>query len=220
MEGMNRDTPDRILDAAEQAFAMHGLAGARTASIAEVAGVNKATLHYWFKDKESLYRAVMERTVEQVVEMAEQVLGRADRAPAEQIEAFVRGYLRILLSKPNFPRMMVREMLDGGQCIQEVLVPRLMRIGSAYVSLVAVGQQEGIFNPGFDARFAPLLTLAPIAAFITVMPTLEPWIRIGDEPLPEIFVQSVTRVLLDGMLARPSSSNAPFPLELPRPEQS
>src|SRR5580658_11231097 len=50
----------KILAAAERAFARHGLAGARTDAIAAEAGVNKALLYYYFKDKEKLYEAVIE----------------------------------------------------------------------------------------------------------------------------------------------------------------
>src|SRR5271157_1126439 len=49
-----------ILKAAEQIYAEHGLAGARTDAIAAAAGVNKALLYYYFKSKERLYVAVLD----------------------------------------------------------------------------------------------------------------------------------------------------------------
>src|SRR5471032_860970 len=48
-----------ILEQAIAEFATLGVAGARTAAIAEAAGVNKALLYYYFKDKESLYSAAL-----------------------------------------------------------------------------------------------------------------------------------------------------------------
>ena len=41
-----------ILQAALAEFAQEGLAGARVDAIAEAAGVNKALLYYYFRDKE------------------------------------------------------------------------------------------------------------------------------------------------------------------------
>ena len=38
----------------------HGVAGARTDAIAREARVNKALLYYYFKDKETLYGAVLD----------------------------------------------------------------------------------------------------------------------------------------------------------------
>ena len=55
------DTPTRILDAAEHAFAIAGLAGARLADIAGAAGIRRPSLLYHFSSKERLYGAVVER---------------------------------------------------------------------------------------------------------------------------------------------------------------
>ena len=41
-------------------FRREGMAGARTDAIARAGGVNKALLYYYFKDKESLYGAVLD----------------------------------------------------------------------------------------------------------------------------------------------------------------
>ena len=52
---------ERILGAAEQVFARAGFNGATMAEIAELAGLPKANLHYYFGSKEDLYRAVLDR---------------------------------------------------------------------------------------------------------------------------------------------------------------
>ncbi len=65
----NRDaelTQRQILDAAEQEFARHGLKGARMSAIADRAQVTTATLHYYFETKENLYKAVLQRPVDQI----------------------------------------------------------------------------------------------------------------------------------------------------------
>src|SRR5271156_6692360 len=50
-----------ILAAAESVFAEHGFGGATMAAIAARAGVPKANIHYYFPNKQRLYRAVVER---------------------------------------------------------------------------------------------------------------------------------------------------------------
>lgn len=59
-------TQRQILDAAEQEFARHGLKGARMGAIADLAQVTTATLHYYFETKENLYKAVLQRPVDEV----------------------------------------------------------------------------------------------------------------------------------------------------------
>src|SRR5271156_4457685 len=58
--GQPEESRAAILQAAAQEFADHGIAGARTDAIAREARVNKALLYYYFKDKETLYAAVLD----------------------------------------------------------------------------------------------------------------------------------------------------------------
>ncbi len=56
----------RILEAAKQEFATHGLAGARVDRIAAEAGANKRMLYYHVGNKEDLYLAVLEGAYEKI----------------------------------------------------------------------------------------------------------------------------------------------------------
>jgi len=59
-------TQQQILDAAEQEFSRHGLNGARMSAIADLAQVTTATLHYYFDNKENLYKAVLKRPIDEI----------------------------------------------------------------------------------------------------------------------------------------------------------
>lgn len=52
---------ERILEAAEHEFIEKGFNGARLGDIAKQAGVNKALIYYYFKDKERLYEESVHR---------------------------------------------------------------------------------------------------------------------------------------------------------------
>ena len=56
----------RILEAAKQEFAAHGLAGARVDRIAANAGANKRMLYYHVGKKDDLYLAVLEGAYEKI----------------------------------------------------------------------------------------------------------------------------------------------------------
>src|SRR6201986_2926466 len=75
----------RILAAAKQEFATHGLAGARVDRIAAKAGANKRMLYYHVGKKDDLYLAVLEGAYEKIrVEERELDLEQLD--PPEAIE--------------------------------------------------------------------------------------------------------------------------------------
>jgi TetR/AcrR family transcriptional regulator len=59
-------TQRHILDAAEAEFSRHGLKGARIDAIAKGAGVTTAMIHYYFKNKEGLYKAVLQRPIDEI----------------------------------------------------------------------------------------------------------------------------------------------------------
>ena len=51
-------TEEKIFEAAFRVFQLKGFKGARMQEIADEAGINKAMLHYCFKNKELLFEAV------------------------------------------------------------------------------------------------------------------------------------------------------------------
>src|SRR5215470_5886548 len=83
-EGMRR----RILEAAKQEFAAHGLAGARVDRIAAKADANKRMLYYHVGNKEDLYLAVLEGTYEKI-RAEERSLDLEHLAPPEAIRTLI-----------------------------------------------------------------------------------------------------------------------------------
>lgn len=59
----DHSTPNKILDAAEQLFAEHGIAAVSLRKIIAAAGVNIAAIHYHFGCKDELIRAVFRRRI-------------------------------------------------------------------------------------------------------------------------------------------------------------
>lgn len=62
----NDTTKRKILHAAKKEFAAHGFGGARMSSIAEIAGVNQALLHYHFSGKEKIYKEISRSLIEDI----------------------------------------------------------------------------------------------------------------------------------------------------------
>lgn len=59
---------ERLLTAAADEFAAHGIAGARVDRIADAAGVNKAQMYSWFKSKRGLFDAVFAYHLQSIVD--------------------------------------------------------------------------------------------------------------------------------------------------------
>jgi TetR/AcrR family transcriptional regulator len=112
-------TRKAILDAAIAEFSAHGLAGARTEAIAELAGANKALLYYYFKSKRGLYTAAIQAVSERVVEDALMALDPA-YSPGERLLRTALNHFDRILTQREFQSLLQQEMVryqkdEGGE---------------------------------------------------------------------------------------------------------
>jgi AcrR family transcriptional regulator len=106
----NDRSRERILQAAISEFSEHGLAGARTGSIATAAQVNKALLYYYFRDKEALYASALEEVAGKVAGDALAVLA-LDCSPGERVLRFALQHFDRILCHNGFQALMQQEMV-------------------------------------------------------------------------------------------------------------
>ena len=153
----DRDTEQRILDAAHAVFLRHGTAGARTQEIADEAGVNKALLHYYFRSKDRLAEAVFARIMRGLFPPLLALLG-SDMEIEEKVRRFVAFELDVLAKNPYVPAYLIAEMNQHPDRVPQ-LVKSLtgLELGGVVPKVRATLQKQ------IDARVAAG-TLRPIAA--------------------------------------------------------
>jgi TetR/AcrR family transcriptional regulator len=101
-----------ILAAAEEEFARHGLTAARTEAIAAKTGVAKSMIYYYFKDKEGLYQAVLERSHSELLQTSLQ-LDLDCLSPEAALEKFLTALLDCVSSNPKLPMIMFHEAVQN-----------------------------------------------------------------------------------------------------------
>jgi TetR/AcrR family transcriptional regulator len=101
-----------ILTAARVLFAERGFAGASTRAIAESAGVNLAMIHYYFGNKERLYRRVLGLEFVDLFRIIRESVG-VDAPPHELLLAMPECILQLHREHPHLMRLILREMSDG-----------------------------------------------------------------------------------------------------------
>ena len=142
-------TDDKLLDAAEIVFAERGYHAASTLEIARRAGVNKTLIHYYFRSKEGLYRALMERIARQLAPFLEDF---SITDPVEALTAATRRYVRLLAES-------VAVLVPGGWWISEVGAGQAEEVASLAraAGLIDVGIHADLAGHGrvIDGRVAP-----------------------------------------------------------------
>ena len=106
-----------ILQAAEKVFAEAGFGGATMQLIADMAGLPKANLHYYFATKEELYRRVVQTIFEIWLQAAAAMDGTDD--PAQGIGAYIEAKMEISRRHPNGSKVWASEVMHGAPVIQE-----------------------------------------------------------------------------------------------------
>jgi AcrR family transcriptional regulator len=109
MSGRDLDAERRILAAAHEVFLRRGTAGARMQEIADEAGVNKALLHYYFRNKERLAQAVFEAAAVEMFGFVFQLL-RSPAALEEKVRAVVAAEVEFLMARPYLPGYILSEL--------------------------------------------------------------------------------------------------------------
>ena len=116
---IRRENERAILEAAEKVFAEAGFGGATMQLIADMAGLPKANLHYYFATKEDLYR----RVVQQIFEIWLDAASSFDDAPGpiEGIGAYVDAKMDISRTHPHGSKVWASEVMHGAPVIQDYL---------------------------------------------------------------------------------------------------
>ena len=144
-------TQQKILDAALEEFAHHGLGGARVERIAQRAGANKRMIYYYFRSKEALFLAALEASYAHI-RSAERTLDLEHRDPREAVKRLVEFTWHYYLEHPEFMTLLNSENLHKGRHVKSS--GRLREMHSPLVgtlrAILRRGEQQGLFRRGVD----------------------------------------------------------------------
>ncbi|MDE6783003.1 MAG: TetR/AcrR family transcriptional regulator [Paramuribaculum sp.] len=117
----NQDIEAKILQCAEREFMDKGYAGARTANIAEAAGVSKSALHYHFRSKEKLFERIINEKIEMLKEAIIPALYDVDRPLVIYIKNIIGHHLKFISANPHLPGFLIRELNSGSAQASTIL---------------------------------------------------------------------------------------------------
>ena len=148
MENARHDTPSRILDAAEGLFADQGYELASLRALTLRAQVNLAAVNYHFGSKEELFRAVLARRMEPLLDEClaalDTILSRPTSPTVEElVTALVQPFLDLASASASgaaFVHLLSRTLADDYPLLQSLSVARY-----------------GEFIRGFTAAFQTVL---------------------------------------------------------------
>ncbi|MDB5552366.1 MAG: TetR family transcriptional regulator [Rhizobium sp.] len=132
---------EQILEAALEVFSMHGFRGATIDQIAEVAGMSKPNLLYYFRTKETMHRALIERVLDTWLDPLREF--DAEGNPEAEIRSYIRRKLEMARDFPRESRLFANEVLRGAPLIEDELKGPLKQLVDEKAEVIRAWAKAG-----------------------------------------------------------------------------
>ncbi|MFC2102071.1 TetR/AcrR family transcriptional regulator [Bacteroidota bacterium] len=184
-------TEEKILEAAKMVFHRKGFEGARMQEIADEAGINKALLHYYFRNKENLFEAVFKDAFFKLIGRIKEVFV-SDKPLNEKIQEFITSYLDVLSQNSYIPWFILNGIYEKPDVLKAIFekaefsAPELMKqLGS---------QIKKEYGPEVNP-FHTWLNVLSLSIFpIVAKPLIKEIFQLPEEDYQQILEQRKTEV--------------------------
>lgn len=128
MTEADKQTEEKIFDAATDVFIEKGMDGARMQDIANHAVINKALLHYYYRTKDRLFNAVFEKIAGNMFAKFAPVFD-TNLSLEDKIRFFFREHIAFMQKNPRLPAFLLNEFHRNperiGKLIQSIDINKL-----------------------------------------------------------------------------------------------
>ena len=187
---------ETILEAALEVFSQHGFRGATLDQIADVAGLSKPNLLYYFTSKEAIHVALLSELLVTWLDPLRAMDPAGD--PIEELMAYVRRKLELSRDYPRESRLFANEILQGAPRIRPALEDQLHDLVQEKSAVLRRWMDEGRI-----ARVHPVHLIFSIWALTQHYADFDTQVRAvlgpeGDDPFPEAgrYLDTLFRKLL------------------------
>jgi AcrR family transcriptional regulator len=135
----DKQTEEKIFEAATDVFIERGMDGARMQDIADQAGINKSLLHYYYRTKDHLFNAVFEKIAGQMFKKFAPVLDE-NLSLEEKIRFFFREHISFMQKNPRLPSFILNEIHRNPQRIKKLI--QSIDINKLWTTLEAQHKEE------------------------------------------------------------------------------
>lgn len=209
-----KESRNKILNAAEELFSAKGFDGTAVREISEKAGVNKALIFYYFKNKEDILQYLMNSLIDDMKQEALQLLqqkksnledghlvlehdkikfGSMDQNAVDRYMDFViERSLDFYLKRKNVIRILVAESLKRGNHSSLVFRITDILMDNGKDSLMTAMEQDGIQleinSQGLVERF--FAGLMPVLSFVIYFDDWREHYHISEKQFKKEFIKS------------------------------
>lgn len=184
------NTQEKIFHAAMTVFVEKGRYGAKMQEIADRAQINKAMLHYYFRNKDTLYTHVFETVFSRIFGSIHHVLEQ-DIPFDETLRLFIDEYINLIDSNPKVPLFIMRELSEGAEFLKQIVSREVLSndfiLPQLFIDKIKKATQNG-----------EIRVVDPIQLFLTIIGSSLYFFMA--EPILKIFISQVESFERDAFL--------------------
>ena len=133
-----------IIETADRMFRTHGYAKCSVEMIIREIGVAKGTFYYYFKSKPEILRAIVDKMLDQIVEMAEAVAGDSSLTALQKMEALLGN--SHIGGDDSFDVAEMLHLPENRELHELTNIQTILRLSPILASIVKQGVAEGDFD--------------------------------------------------------------------------
>ena len=159
---------EKIIAVAKEVFIEKGFDGASMSDIAARVGINRPTLHYYYRTKDKMFQAVFLSIIQSFIPKIHDVFIDANKPLTERITVVVNTYLEVLKSNPYLPMFVMREInrnaIDFINAVKPIFMDKFLnQIKNYLLSAMEKGEIKKlplriVFNTFYGLMLFPFLS--------------------------------------------------------------
>lgn len=134
-----------ILNAAKKEFVSHGFKGASIKRIAEIAGIPRANIHYYFTNKTDIYQQLLSNIIDIWNDSYDTL--HIDDDPKSALTAYIRAKVMFSRDDPDASRIFASEIIHGAPILQPYLTNDFQQWVQEKARVIDAWIKKGLMDP-------------------------------------------------------------------------
>ncbi len=196
---IQQDREEKILNGAVEIFAQQGQHGATLDQIALHVGMSKPNLLYYYKSKQEIYMAVLQRTLKLWLDPLHSLAVEND--PAKELTNYIRAKVNFSFQYPLESKVYAMEIIQGAQSLKPHLEGELKKLVEDKTQVLREWAATGKIN-NIEPMHIIFMIWASTQHYADFFSQIEALVKPGTskEDIRKKAITSITQVILKGIL--------------------
>jgi AcrR family transcriptional regulator len=187
---------NEIIEGSLRLFAQYGYHSTSLNDVASKIGVTKATLYYYFRSKDEIMKAILERSMDRMDKVLD--LDKSDLSPKDKLRQFIQYHIVFGSDGAELAKITFDQLSAFPKRMRTTLKTKEKKVDAVLQRILEQGLEDGSIVVQ-DVKVASY-------AILGICNWTYHWYRPGGRLSPERIVEICTDLVENGYLAKPDQS--------------